>query len=368
MAKRVLMIINHHVYAYMLRKEILEACIAAGYETYITLPYGEMVEKLKKMGCIYIESHYDYHGMNPVKELGLIMRYGKIIKSVKPDVILTYTIKPNLYGGFVASAAGIPYIANVTGLGTAVGNKGIIRELSKFFYKAAFKNISCLFFQNKENMSFFERNNIAPGRHRLIPGSGVNISKFSLLEYPPAGTTEFVFISRIMKEKGIDQYLEAAKYIRGKYPNTRFHICGYCEEEYGGRLKELNDNGTVIYHGFTDNVREVLKVTHCTVHPTYYPEGMSNVLLESCASGRPVIATDRSGCREITDDGVNGYLIKERDTDDLINKLERFIALPYEDKKAMGENSRRKVEKEFDRRIVVDAYMEEIRKALGEQK
>ena len=171
---------------------------------------------------------------------------------------------------------------------------------------------------------------------------------------------EFVFISRIMKEKGIDQYLEAAKVIRKKYPQTRFHICGACEPEYDGELQKLIGDKTVIYHGLVKDVAAIHKVTHCTVHPTYYPEGMSNVLLEACASGRPIITTDRAGCREIIDDGVNGFVVKQKDSGDLIDKLEKFINLSYEQKKSMGLAARAKVEKEFDRKIVVRKYLAEL--------
>ena len=166
--------------------------------------------------------------------------------------------------------------------------------------------------------------------------------------------------SRVMKEKGIDQYLEAAKVIRKKYPQTRFHVCGACEPEYNGELQKLVDDKTIIYHGLVKDIIAIHRVTHCTVHPTYYPEGMSNVLLEACASGRPIITTDRAGCREIIDDGVNGFVVQQKDSNDLIDKLEKFINLSYEQKKAMGLAARTKVEKEFDRKIVVRKYLDEV--------
>ncbi len=360
------MIINHHVYAYTLRKETIEACLNEGYEVYLTLPYGDRVDLLTDMGCKFIDSPHDPHGTNPFQELKLIGRYRKIIKQVKPDVILSYTIKPNLYGGMIASWMKIPYIVNITGLGTAVEYPGMLQKMLTLIYKYSFKKVNCVFFQNTENRAFFEKAKIALGKHRLIPGSGVNTTKFSVMEYPEDKTTEFVFIARIMKEKGIEQYFEAAKYIRKKYPDTRFHICGSCDQEYGDILKELQNDGTVIYHGLVSDVREIFKITHCTVLPTYYPEGMANVLLESAASGRPIITTNRSGCREIIDDNVTGYIVNQQDSDDLIEKIEKFIKLSYEEKKQMGLNGRKKVENQFDRQIVVDAYMDEIKKVLGE--
>jgi galacturonosyltransferase len=164
-----------------------------------------------------------------------------------------------------------------------------------------------------------------------------------------------------MKEKGVDQYLEAAEYIKSKYPNTVFHVCGFCEQAYEEKLKELTEKGIINYHGMVRNVAEVLKDIQCTIHPTYYPEGIANVLLESCACARPIITTDRAGCREVVDDGVNGFVVKQRDSQDLIEKIEKFLALSHDEKIAMGLAGRAKVEKEFDRQIVVEKYCEEIK-------
>jgi galacturonosyltransferase len=170
-----------------------------------------------------------------------------------------------------------------------------------------------------------------------------------------------------MREKGIDQYLEAAEYIRDKYPNTRFHICGYCEEDYQDKLKELSDKNVILYHGCIRDVREMHKISSCTIHPTYYPEGLSNVLLESLACCRPIITTDRSGCREVVDDNINGFIVKQNDTEDLIRKIEKFLALSHEEKMYMGLVGRKKVEREFDRTIVVNKYINEINIVAGAQ-
>lgn len=362
--KRVLILVNHDVVIYNFRLELVQRLLHEGYEVYISSPYGERIDDLIELGCQYVEANISRHGTNIFEEFKLFSYYRKIIKDIKPDIVLTFTIKPNIYGGLAAQLNGIPYIANITGLGTAVENKGILQKISIILYKIAFKKINCVFFQNKENQQFFIDNKIALGKHKLLPGSGVNLKHFHLLEYPSDETVEFVFISRIMKEKGIEHYLEAAKYIRKKYPNTKFHICGFCEEAYEDKLKKYQEEGIIIYHGMLRDVREIIKKTHCTIHPTFYPEGMSNVLLESAACGRPLITTDRSGCREIVDDGVNGYLIQEQSTNDLIEKIELFINLVYDRKKQMGLEGRHKVEKEFDRKIVVHAYMNQISNTL----
>ncbi len=353
---------NDHAWTYNLRKEVIQALISEGHRIVLILSYGEKIEKLKEMGCEFIDIPFERHGTDFLKELKLISNYKKILKELKPDIVLSYTIKPNIYGGMVCNSLKIPFFPNITGLGTAVENKGPLQPLFIMLYKLGLKKATNIFFQNTENLEFMKKHRILNSPYTLLPGSGVNLSHFKLLEYPDENKTSFVFISRIMKEKGIDQYLEAAKYIKGKYENTDFHICGFCEAEYKGKLNEYIDNGTVIYHGMVSDVRDVLKDVHCTVHPTYYPEGLSNVLLESATSGRALITTDRAGCREVIEDSINGYICKEKDSSNLILQIEKFLNLSYEEKKQMGLNGRLKVEKEFDRNIVVSKYLEQIKK------
>lgn len=358
--KRILFLVNHDVVIYNFRKELVERLLEEGHEVYISSPYGERIELLKKMGCKYVEVKLDRHGTNIFAELKLLAYYKKLIKKVKPAIIFSYTIKPNLYGAIAASKYNVAIVVNITGLGMAVENKSLMQKGIISLYKYAFKNVQTIFVQNEENKQFFIDNDISVDKLKLLPGSGVNLKQFHVLDYPNDEKIEFVFISRIMKEKGIDQYLETAKFITNKYPYTHFHICGFCEDEYEDILKEYQRKGIITYHGLIMDIRKVLKYTHCTIHPTYYPEGMSNVLLESCACARPIITTDRSGCREIVDDGVNGFIVKEKNSEDLINKVEEFINLNYESKKNMGLNARYKVVREFNREIVVDKYMENI--------
>ena len=359
---KVLFLVNHEVVIYNFRLELVERLLQDGHQVVISSPNGEKIDELVRMGCEHREITFSRHGTNPIQELKLISDYKKLLKEVKPDMVFSYTIKPNIYGGMACQSLKIPYVVNITGLGTAVENPGLLQIITVTLYQFAFRKVQRVFLQNRENMDFFSRMHIAVDKHALLPGSGVNLQRFSVLEYPGEETTEFVFISRIMKEKGADQYLEAAEYIRNKYPNTRFHVCGFCEQDYEERLKELQEKGVIEYHGMVRDVRTVIARTHCTIHPTYYPEGLSNVLLESAACGRPLITTDRSGCREVIDNGVNGFVIKQQNTQDLIDKIEMFLALPWEQKKAMGMAGRAKVEKEFDRQIVVEQYLAELRR------
>lgn len=361
---KVLFLVNHDVVIYNFRLELVERLLADGHEVVISSPYGERIDDLINLGCDYRSIDMSRHGMNPFKEIKIVREYKRLIDEIKPDIVFTYTIKPNIYGGIACISRRVPYVANITGLGTAVENGGIVQKLTVLLYKYAFRRVKTVFFQNSENMEFFVKHKIAVDKHRLLPGSGVNLSRFSPMEYPSDDKTRFAFISRIMREKGIDQYLDAAKYIKSKYPNTEFHVCGFCEQDYEERLGELSRSGVVIYHGMVRDVKSALRDVSCTVHPTYYPEGISNILLESCACARPIITTDRAGCREVVDDGINGFVVKERDSADLIEKIEKFLALTVNERTAMGLAGRAKVESTFDRQIVVEEYIGELENGL----
>lgn len=357
---RILILANNDVGLYKFRRELIEELVKT-HEVYMCLPDGEFIPELVNIGAYFIPcTVLERHGVNPFKELKLVVFYHNILKKYKPNIVLTYTIKPNIYGGIMCTRMKIPYIVNVTGLGTAVENKSVLRFITLRLYKMGLKGAKKVFFQNEENKEFMEQHGTVKENYEIIPGSGVNLERFPLLPYPDDEVIRFAFISRIMKEKGIDQYLEAAQKIKAQYSNTEFHVCGFCEKEYEGKLFELNENGTIIYHGMVNDISEFLKDIHCVIHPTYYPEGMSNVLLEACASGRPIITTDRSGCREVVDDGVNGYMIPQKDSDALIEAIEKFIHLSEDEKRNMGVEGRHKVEQQFDRKIVVDAYMKEL--------
>lgn len=360
--KTILIISNVTGGLYSFRKELIEH-LAKSNRVVILASFNNRVEELKSLGCELIETSFDRHGKNPFKEMKLISLYKKYIREIKPDIVFTYTIKPNIYGGMACASLKVPYVANITGLGTALENPGMMQKITVPLCRYGLRKAQKVFFQNTENRDFMINHKIVKENYDLLPGSGVNLSQYQVLDYPNGDTVDFVFIARIMKEKGIDQYLDTAKYIREKYPHTRFHICGNCDKAYEDILKDLNDNGTIIYHGRINDISGMHSVSQCTIHPTYYPEGMSNVLLESCACGRPIITTNRSGCREIVDDGVNGFVVNMKDSHDLIEKVEKFLSLSNEERKNMGLAGRAKVEREFDRQIVINKYLAEIGKA-----
>ena len=308
---KILILANNDIGLYKFRKELLEELLKKN-EVFISLPNGDYIADMEKMGCEFIDTEFSRRGKNPFAELKLLNFYKKVIKRIKPDAVLTYTVKPNIYGGIACASLKVPYIENITGLGTALEKHGLLQKVTLFLYRKALKSAHMVFFQNTENLDFMINHKIVKGKYDLLPGSGVNLTAYPLIEYPNGETINFVFIARIMKEKGIDQYLDAAKVIKDRHPNTRFHVCGFCEDEYKGELNKLVGTGIVEYHGLVKDMKRIYEMASCIIHPTYYPEGLSNVLLESCASGRPIIASNRSGCKEVVEDGINGFLVEQK--------------------------------------------------------
>lgn len=357
--KTILVLVNHEIVIFNFRKEIVERLLDDGHRVIISSPGGEKIDKLVEMEAEHDEVEMNRHGKNPLEELKLLNYYDRIMKKYNPDIVFSYTIKPNIYGAISAKKRNIPFVANVTGLGISLQKSGLLQRILIQMYKRAFSKVQTVFFQNKSNQQLFIEHNVAVDKHKLLPGSGVNLDEFRILEYPREDKVRFVFISRIMKDKGIEEYLQAAEYIKNKYSYVEFHICGMLDGDYEEYLQKYIDKNIVTYHGMISDVKEILKSTHCTVHPSYH-EGLSNVLLESAASGRPVLASDIPGCRETFEEGINGFGFASEDTNSLIEAIEKFLRLSHEEKKKMGLNGRNKVESEFDRQIVVDKYLEEI--------
>lgn len=344
------------------RIELMQRLVEKGLRVIICAPpFQDLDGKLRDLNIDFHAIDIDRRGVNPIKDLQLILRYRKLIKNTKPNAILSYTIKPNIYGGIAAALCNVPQIANITGLGSAVETPGILQKITTLLYKIGFRKTNVVFFQNQTNKDFFEYLKLDKCKHRLIPGSGVNLTHHSLQEYPKESETlNFLFISRVMKEKGIEEIFKAAEYLRQKNIPAMFHIVGACEDNYIGKLKDYSSQGLVAYHGIQKDVRLFFKMAHCLIHPSYYPEGMSNVVLEACAAGRPVLTTDRPGCREPVDNGVTGFLFPERDTQNMLRCIDKFIGMTNAERREMGLMAREKVKKEFDRNIVVEAYLEEL--------
>lgn len=360
MAGKILIVSNVTAGLVSFRRELIET-LARENEVFILAADNGRRDVLEGLGAVVIPAELERHGANPLKELRAAAFFKKEIRELKPDIIFTYTIKANIYAGMAAASLSIPYVANITGLGPAVENGGLMQKVTVPLYRYGLRKAQKVFFQNAANRDFMlARHMVREGQYDLLPGSGVNLERFSVQPYPTGETVDFLFISRICKAKGIDQFLDAARIIRTQHPETRFHVCGRCEQDYEPLLQKLQEEGVVLYHGSITDVAGMHRTCACTVHPSYYPEGMSNVLLESCACGRPIITTNRPGCGEIVDDGVNGFVVREKDSADLVEKIEKFLSLPWERRRDMGLAGRAKVEKEFDRQIVVKKYLDEL--------
>ena len=362
---KVALIANDSTYVYNLRIELMQAIMAKGHSMVAVCERADHAEDLEKAGITLVDANVGRHSKNPLNDLKLLSFYNKAIKEIKPDLVLTFNIKPNIYAGLVCHSRKIPFLVNITGLGTAVEYPGPMQKLTVALYRASVKHANCVFFQNTENMQFFNDHGIKCQKQVLLPGSGVNVSKYIPMDYPV--TKEFCFVGRILKEKGIEEYVAAAKNVLKEHPDAVFHIIGGCDSDYEDFLAEAAQTDGIIYHGHSNCVGDFITRCCCTVHPTYYPEGMSNVLLESGAVARPIITTDRSGCREIVDDGINGFIVNKQDSDDLTQKLLTFLAMPWDMRKDMGLAGRAKIEGEFDRRIVVDKYLTEIDEVSNER-
>lgn len=344
------------------RKEIIKELIKQGHSITIATPMGSDVSKLHDLGCQFIPININGHGMNPIKDLKVLFNYRKILKSQNPDIVLTFTPKPNVYCSIACRSLHIPVIMNITGLGTALAYPGYKQKILLLLYKIATKGIYRIFFQNNSNLLFFKKHQLGDIKNYfLIPGSGVNLLEYQYQDYPKSDNTiNLLYIARIQKTKGIDQYLEAAKIIRKTHPNVLFHVLGNCDNTYKSIIKKAHVDGNIIYHGRVNNIAEFQKLSHATIMPTYYPEGVCNVLLEAAATGRPVITTNHPGCRETVDDGITGFIVEKQNSQELINAIYKLLSMSNEERSEMGRKGREKMEMCFNREIVVKAYSDAI--------
>lgn len=355
---------------YCFRKELLEAFADAGYSLLISCPYGEKFELLTHLDYIYDNPDIDRRGTNPVRDLRLFFHYWRLFRKHRPFVVLTYTAKPNVYAGMAARALGIPYICNVTGLGSVLNKGALMRSFILSLFRISYRGAACVMFQNATNQRLALEKGMVKGTHKLIPGSGVDTSRYPLQEYPDGGDGNtgapvvFNYIGRILHDKGVDDYLEAAKFIKAKHPRTEFNLLGFIEpteSHYKEVLSELEQQGIIRYHGSQKDIRPFVARAHATIHPSTYGEGMSNVLLESASSGRPLITTDNPGCVETVQDGKTGFVYHGGNLAELCEAIERFLAMDNSARQRMGMSGREYVEAHFSRRLVIDAYLEQIR-------
>ena len=352
--KRILVLANNDVGLYRFRKDLLAALLNTGNEVYISLPNGGLVPELVQLGCRYLETPIDRRGMNPIQDSKLFNQYRAMLRKVKPDLVITYTIKPNIYGGLACRMAHIPYAVNITGLGSAIENGGWLKRFVLSLYRPALKDAKVIFFENTGNRDALVATGVVPkGRDVVLNGAGVNLEDYPYQPYPQEGPVRFLFVGRIMREKGVDEFFAAARRMKQNYGDgVEFHIVGSFEEAYKPLMDELAQAGVVKYHGYQSDMKPFYAMAGCVVLPSYH-EGMSNVLLEAAASGRPLITSDIPGCREAVENGVSGYLCPVKNAGALYDAMQRFAELPKDLKTEMGRRGRARMEQHFSKKAVV---------------
>lgn len=325
MGKKLLILANHFATIYKFRKELVSKLVEEGYEVAISLPFSQDIEKIKDLGVKVIDTKVDRKSVNPMKDLKLLNDYKKIIKEEKPDLVLAYTIKCNIYGGIACRLYDVPFMANVTGLGSAYYRGGFIKSIVSNLYKIGLKNAKGVFFENTANAQvMIDEKAIKKEQAVVLNGAGVNLERFEYSEMPKDTVIRFIFVGRVMEEKGVNELFEAIRKIRKEYDNVEFTFIGWFEEDYRDIMTQLEEEKIIRYYGYQNDVIPFMKNSHCVILPSYH-EGMANVLLEGAALGRAIIATDIPGCRESIVDGVSGLKCKVKDSEDLYDKIKKFV-------------------------------------------
>jgi glycosyltransferase involved in cell wall biosynthesis len=366
--KKILISINTSWNIINFRVGLLQALQKEGYKIIVLAPKDSYSELFK-------DYHFEYHdivmnnkGTNPIEDLKLTISYYKILKKIKPDLMLNYTIKPNIYGTIAANLLNIPTINNIAGLGTLFVNENFITKIAKYLYKYSQDKASKVFFQNNEDFELFTSSGLVYiNKSDVLPGSGVNTEIFKPIEKTKnLGKVVFLLISRMLWDKGVGEYVEAARILTKKYPNVEFQLLGFLDVVNNSAIsKEQMDTwlneGIINYLGTSDNVKNEISNADCMVLPSFYREGTPRTLLESASMAKPIVTTENIGCKDVVNDEESGYLCRIKDATDLASKLELIINMSEEERKAMGQKGREKIKKEFDEKIVIDKYLDAVK-------
>ena len=358
--KKILIITNHSYMLYRFRLELIQE-LMKNHEVVLSMPFVGHEEDFQAMGLRCIKTDVDRRGINPKTDLKLFNQYRKLLKQERPDMVITYSIKPNIYAGLACSMAGIPYCANVQGLGTAFQRKGLAQFVTAL-YKSALRKAQVVFFENEGNaQAFIDRNIIPRERITLLPGAGINLEAYPKVAYPDNEAVRFLYLGRIMKEKGIDELFAAMRRLHGELGDrVALDLVGFFDDDYYKKqVDQLVADGIAVFHGFQTEPRPYYAAADCVVLPSYH-EGMSNVLLEAAATGRPVITSNIHGCKEAVDEGVTGLLCAVKDTDGLYEQMLRMAQMTKAERQAMGNAGRTKMEQEFEKALVVQKTLEAV--------
>jgi len=368
MKKKIAIISNLSWNLYNFRLSLMVAMRDAGYEVVAIAPYDSYSQKIIDAGFEFHAIEMNAQGINPLEDLKTTYAFYKLFKKTSPDVVCQYTIKPNIYGSLMATLLKIKMVNNIAGLGTLFIKENLVTKIAKMLYKISQYKADRVFFQNRDDLALFTTQGLVNAKKcDVLPGSGVDTHRFKPHYKEESEKVRFLLIARMIWEKGIGEYVQAAREIKKNHPNVEFCLLGFLDVENPGAItKEQMDawveEGVVNYLGVSDRVDEVIQSADCVVLPSYYREGTPKTLLESGSSGKPIITTDNVGCRDVVDDGINGYLCEPRSWEDLASKMEQFLALSHEERVAMGKRSREKMVREFDEKIVIDKYLDILNK------
>jgi glycosyltransferase involved in cell wall biosynthesis len=317
----------------------------------------------------YYDIFIDNKGVNPINDSKILYQLYKLYKKIQPDIVLNFTIKPNIYSSIIARILSIPTISNITGLGTVFIKQTIITKLVKRLYKFALQKNYKIFFQNSDDKELFNANNLINMKYvDVLPGSGIDTTKFIPIQTNINENFMFLFIGRLLKDKGIYEFIDAIKIVQQNYPNILFQVVGDIDNKNNTSITQENlnqwiDNKLIEYYRFSDDIASYIANADCVLLPSYR-EGTPRVLLEAASMEKPLISTNVPGCRNVVDDGVNGFLCEVKNSKDLANKMEKMLNLSKEERQKMGKRGREKMIKEFDEKIVIDKYLQTIKEIL----
>jgi glycosyltransferase involved in cell wall biosynthesis len=372
-SKKILISLNTAWNLHNFRAGLIKNLISSGFEVIAAAPSDKYVPELELLGCRFVHLEIDNQGTHPVRDLLLLWRYWRLLQTQKPDLCMFYTIKPNIYGSLASTICGISFINNVSGLGAVFIQGGWLRQLVSALYRLAFRNSNRVFFQNRDDMGLFLENCLVKTELAdVLPGSGINLDRFTPVDdanrKPLTSPFRFLLIARMLKDKGVVEFVSAAKLLKKLDLNAEFCLLGFLDVQNPAaisseQMQEWTDQGFVQYLGVSDDVREHIALADCIVLPSYR-EGTPRTLLEAAAMGKPIITTNVVGCKEVVEHGVNGFLCEVKNAQDLALKMKEMLLLSEDQKIFMGKNGRLKMEKDFDENIIIQKYLQAIDLAM----
>jgi len=360
----ILMTVNATWNIWNFRRPLVEALTGDGHRITILAPPDDAVLQLERLGCRVRPLKMSVKGLNPLEDLKLQRQFGRIFREERPDVVLSYTIKNNIFGARAAKPANVPFLPNVTGLGTAFLSGKLLQTVTEQLYRRSFAALPLVFFQNEDDCGLFlDRRLVRADQARLLPGSGIDLQHFAPSPMPaPDEPPVFLMIARLLRDKGVMEFVEAARRFKMRRPQARFQLLGAVGSENRSAIDRPSVEawvveGVVEYLGTTTDVRPAIAAASCVVLPSYR-EGAPRTLIEAAAMARPLIATDVPGCRAVVDHNVSGFLCEVRNADSLVAAMARFLSLSPAAQQTMGAAGRAKMERQYDKALVVDAYRE----------